>query len=150
MLKETLSHFYALVDQAEAEVGKNAGRITDEVIELAFPETLEAAWQEGCDVMLREGVLSAVKAYIKKPPADDRQRSFADIHPDLLPHAKKLSNAAYWVPRTDGGEHVRVPDLIANLADLDAARKFQRLKGEETLHEADLLDELYEAAVRAA
>lgn len=148
MLKETLSHFYVLIDNARQKVGENAGRITDEVMEAAFPETVGSALTEGCDLMLREGVLNAVKLYIKKPPADERQRTFNDVAPDLMPHVKKLGNAAYWVPRLNGGEHVSVPDLIARPADLDAARKYMRLKGEETLHEADLLDELYEA-VRA-
>lgn len=145
MLKETLSHFYVMVDEARAKVGDNAGRITDEVMERAFPETVGAALQEGCDLMLREGVLNAVKDYIRKPGKDTRQRTFEDVHPDLMPHVKKLGAVAYYVPRLNGGEHVSVPDLIASPTDLDAARKFMRLKGEETLHEADLLDELYEA-----
>jgi hypothetical protein len=149
MLKETLSHFYVLIDQARGKVGENAGRITDEVLEAAFPETFGTAMTEGCDLMLREGVLNAVKAYIKRPPASDRQRTFEDVVPGLMSHVKKLGNAAYWVPRLNGGEHVSVPDLIACPADLDAARKFMRLKGEETLHEADLLDELYEAVTSA-
>lgn len=148
MLKQALWEFYALVDQARQEVGDNAGRIADEVMERAFPETVGAAVHEGCDLMLRIGVLNAVKSYIRKPGADTRQRTFEDVHPDLMPHVKKLGAVAYFVPRLNGGEHVNVPDLIARPADLDAARKFMRLKGEETLHEADLLDELYEA-VRA-
>lgn len=146
MLKETLSHFYELVDGAAARVGNNAGRITDEVMERAFPETFGASLTEGCDLMLREGVLTAVKSYIRRPGKDARQRTFDDVHPDLMPHVKKLGTVAYFVPRLGGGEHVSVPDLLARLEDLDAARRFMRDKGEQTLHEADLLDELYEAA----
>lgn len=146
MLKETLSHFYVLIDEAVEKVGNNAGRITDEVMERAFPETYGTALTEGCDLMLRDGVLTAVKSYIRKPGKDTRQRTFEDVHPDLMPHVKKLGAVAYFVPRLNGGEHVSVPDLLAHIEDLDAARRFMRLKGEETLHEADLLDELYEAA----
>ena len=142
MLKETLSHFYVLIDHAREKVGTNPGRIADEIMDRAFPETVGAALSEGCE-------LKAVKSYIRKPGKDTRQRTFEDVHPDLMPHVKKLGAVAYYVPRLDGGEHVSVPDLIAKPADLDAARKFMRLKGEETLHEADLLDELYEA-VRAS
>lgn len=145
MLKETLSHFYELVNRARAKVGDNAGRITDEVMETAFPGTTKAALSEGCDLMLREGVSTAVKNYIRKPGVDTRQQSLEDIAPGLLPHVRKLGAVAYYVPRLNGGEHVHVVDLVANPADLDAARKFMRLKGQETLHEADLLDELYEA-----
>ncbi|MGR1582438.1 hypothetical protein ACSSNL_13350 [Thalassobius sp. S69A] len=148
MLKATLLPFYELIDDARQKVGDVPGLITDEVIEKAFPTTVVSAELEGCDRMLRLGVLGAVKAYIRKPDADTRQRTFEDVHPDLIPHIKKLGAVAYFVPRLDGGEHVSVPDLIAEPRDLDAARKFMRLKGEETLHEATLLDELYEA-VRA-
>lgn len=149
MLKEVLADFYALADQARAKFGDNAPKVTDDIIEAAFPQTVAAAHGEGCDRMFRDGVKNAVAKYIRKPAADSRQRTFDDISADLLPFAEKLGSVAYYVPCTDGGEYVSVPDLCADVDRLDAARKFMRQKGDECIREAKRLDDLYEAATAA-
>jgi len=150
MLKETLAHFYALADQARAKVGDSAPRITNEIIEAAFPESMAAAELEGCDRMLRDGVKDAIAKYIRKPQSDTRQRTFEDIAEDLLPLVSNLGSVAYYVPAPDGGgEYVGIPDLCVDRESLDAARKFMRTKGEETLAEADKLDDLFFAAFPA-
>jgi len=149
MLKATLSHFYALADQARARFGDNAPHVTNDIIEKAFPETFGAALTEGCDRMFRDGVKDAVAKYIRKPSANVRQRSFDDIAPELLPLAKELGSVAYYVPSLTGGEYVGVPDLCHDAAQLDAARKFMRTKGEECLREAKRLDDLFDAVTSA-
>ncbi len=146
MLKKTLAHVYDLADQAQRKFGGSPAKVTDDIIEKAFPQTFNAAMTEGCDRMFREGVVNFVKGYIRKPPADDRQRTFNDIDENLLPRVEPLGSVAYWVPSLTGGEFVSVPDLCHDITKLDAARKFMRLKGDETLIEADKLDALYFAA----
>lgn len=150
MLKETLGHFYELADQARARFGDNAPKVTNDIIERAFPETFAASLTEGCDRMFRDGVKDAVAKYIRKPGRDERQRTFDDIAPELLPFAQQLGSVAYFVPTVDGGKYVSVPDLCAELDSLDAARKFMRQKGDECLREAKRLDDLYAAAVSAS
>ncbi len=145
MLKETLSHFYQLADQARVKFGDNAPRITDDVIEAAFPETVAASLTEGCDRIFREGVKNAVTKYIRKPSRDTRQRTFNDIDESLLPLVEPLGSVAYFVPAIDGGEYIGVPDLCHDAEALNKARLFMRQKGEETLAEADKLDQLYHA-----
>lgn len=147
MLKAVLADFYALADQARAKFGDNAPRVTDDIIERAFPETFAASMQEGCDRMFRDGVKDAVAKFIRKPSVDDRQRSFDDIAPELPPLAQELGSVAYFVPGLDGGEYIGVPDLCHDLPKLNAARAFMRQKGDECLREAKRLDDLYHAAV---
>lgn len=149
MLKSKLEQFYQLVDEARQTVGDNAPRITDEVIGRAFPRTCREADLEGCEGLLREGVKGAVVKYIRRPVKDDRQRTFNDIAEDVMPFVEPLQSVAYYVPGEDGiGEYVGIPDLCHDLARLDAARKFMRLKGMETLAEADQLDRLYEYLIQ--
>lgn len=145
MNAKTLSHFYLLADTARAKFGDNAPKITDDILRKAFPDTVAASENEGCDKMLRVGVKSAVQQYIRKPLKDTRQRTLNDIDPDFLPVVEQLGSLAYFVPADDGGEYVGVPDLCHDRASLDAARKFMRIKGNETLAEADRLDQLYNA-----
>lgn len=150
MLKEILREFYDLADQARAKFGDNAPKITNDIIGAAFPETVAASETEGCDKMFRAGVKDAVSKYIRKPSADVRQRSFDDINPAFLPLVERLGSVAYYVPAEVGvGEYVGIPDLCFDASKLDAARKFMRMKGEETLAEADRLDDLFEAIFAA-
>ena len=149
MLKAVLAHFYELADQARAKFGDNAPKVTNDIIDRAFPGTMAAAHEEGCDRMFREGVKNAVQKYIRKPGIDTRNRTFSDIDPDFLPLVQELGSVAYYVPSVDGGEYVGVPDLCANPEQLNGARLFMRQKGEECLREAKRLDDLY-AAVMAA
>lgn len=147
LLKETLSHFYQMADDARARLGESPAKITNDIIERAFPETVAASETEGCDRMFREGVLAAVKHYIRKPGEDTRQSSFEDIFPGLLPYVEALGSVSYYVPSGSGGEGVfmHVADLCQQPEALDAARKFMRLKALETSREADRLDDLYAA-----
>lgn len=146
MLKAILMPFYELIDEARQRVGDVPARITDEVIHRAFPNTYLQAELEGCDRMFREGVHEAVKDYIRKPPASERQHHFAEIANDFGTIAKRLKSDTYWVPGLNGtGEQVMIKDLIAKPNLLDAARKFMRQKGQECFEEARVLDELYEA-----
>jgi hypothetical protein len=150
MLKETLSHFYALADQARTTFRDSAPKVTDAIIDAAFPETVAASLTEGCHRMFREGVKEAVVKYMRKPCKHSRQRTFDDIAPKLMPLVEPLGSVAYYVPgRVGSGEYVSVPDLCHDQDALDAARKFMRRKGEETLSEADKLDQLYHAAFPA-
>lgn len=95
--------------------------------------------------MLHEGVKRAVSNYIRKPSKDTRQRTFDDIAAEFMPLVEPLGSVAYYVPSLTGGENVSVPDLCFDQVRFDAARKFTRTKGEETLAEADKLDALFEA-----
>lgn len=145
MLKQVLLPFYELINEARQRVGDSAPKIADAIIEQAFPETITAAEIEGCDRMLRSGVIDAIKTYIRKPPADDRQRTFEDIDPKFMPLVSRLQSTSYFVPSAYGGEYVGVPDLIARPSLLKAAMEFMALKGRECLEEAQRMGELYEA-----
>lgn len=145
MLKEVLAEFYQLADQARAKFGDSAPKITNEIIGAAFPETFSASELEGCDRMFRDGVKNHVAKYIRKPGQDERQRSFNDIAEEFMPLVEVLGSVAYFVPSQTGGEYIGIPDLCHDREALDAARKFMRMKGEETLAEADRLDQLFNA-----
>lgn len=149
MLKDVLSNFYVLADEARAKFGADAPKITSDIIAAAFPETVASAEVEGCDKMLHEGVKRAVSKYIRKPGRDTRNRTFNDIDPEFLPLVEDLGSVAYYVPHATGGEYVSVPDLCYDKGKLNAARKFMRVKGEETLAEANKLDALFEAVFPA-
>jgi len=144
MLRAKLEHFYSLVEQARDIHGDSAPKITDAVLEAAFPRTLVEAEEEGCEKFVRNGALEAIKRFIRKPPADERQRHFEDIDPELFPLVNRLASTHYFVPNgVHEGEHVGVAELCSDLGKLNAARKFMRQKGLECLGEADNLDLLY-------
>ncbi|MFH5773604.1 hypothetical protein ACHFJ0_05080 [Paracoccus sp. NGMCC 1.201697] len=150
MLKPILLPFYEMIEDARQRLGDSAPKIADEVIERAFPGTMMNAEMEGCDRMLRVGIIEAIKDYLRKPPACERQRHFAEISEDFGRIAEKLKSDSYFVPGLNGeGEYVLIKDLVAKPILLDAARKFMRQKGLECISEAQILDELYEA-VRAS
>jgi len=146
MLTDKLRHFYDLANVAVAKVGKNANAIADAIIAEAFPETCNAAEREGADKMLRSGVVEKIKKMLTKE-SEDNQYDFASISEDFMPIVKKLGSHSHYVPLADVQEYVHIGVLIKNPAWLDAARKFKRQKGKETLAEADVLDELYHAVV---
>ena len=141
MLKAKLSDFYEMVEHARSICGESAPLVTDAIIATAFPETVEAADREGCDKMLRNGVLEAVKKRLRTPKASDLQRSIFEIHPEILPYVEPLQSGAYYVPGC--AEYCDIAELCEDLVKLDAARKFTRQKGEETLAEAKRLDDLF-------
>lgn len=152
MLKSKLEHFYQAVEQARAEVGESPARIADRVIFDAFPASYEATRGEGCDDMLRVGVIKAITRYITKPKAEERQGSFADIDPDLMPLVEPLSKSAYLVPSAHGAEqdedtktlgfYVPVADLVRDVEGLRAARDFLAMKAGHVQSEANKLSAL--------
>ncbi|ASP83577.1 hypothetical protein [Sinorhizobium meliloti] len=145
MLNDKLRNFFDLVNRAAAVHGLNAKAVADEIIREAFPETTAAAEIEGADAMLRNGVVAFIAQHFKRtPPADGRQLKL-DIPEPLTPIVAKLKAAAHYVESL--GQYVPVPILIANPPWLDDARKYKRRKGEETLDEAAVLDELYVAVL---
>ena len=147
MLNDKLQAFYQAVHSAMMEVGNNAPRIADRVISEAFPDTSEAAEREGADRMLRDGVIIFVAKYLKRSSSAplERQGDFADISEEFRDIVKKLSSNSHYVPTLQ--QHMPVGFLISNTDMLDEARQFKREKGLETLAEADVLDELYEAVM---
>lgn len=147
MLTDKLRHFHDAVNIAIAKHGKNPAAVANEVIGIAFPATIEAAEGEGADAMLRAGVVAKVKKMMTKEAEAD-QADFAAIAPDFLPIVKRLHGHSHFVPSLD--EHVHVGALIADPALLDEARRFKRQKGDETIAEAEILDELYHAVTDAA
>lgn len=142
MLTDRLRHFYDAVNVAIAKHGKNPAAVANEVITVAFPSTIAAAADEGADAMLRAGVVAKVKKMMTKE-GEEGQSDFATIAPDFLPIVKRLHGHSHFVPSLE--EHVHVGVLIADPALLDEARRFKRQKGEETIAEAEILDELYRA-----
>jgi hypothetical protein len=149
MLSDKLRPFYDAVNSAIGEVGKNAAKIADRVIKDAFPETAESAEREGADKMLRVGVISKVTAMLTKGSAEHEQGDFAEISEQFMPIVDRLHSHSHYVPLPDIQEYIHISVLIQNPEWLDAARKFKRQKGEETLAEADVLDELYQAVTVA-
>ncbi|WP_295810311.1 hypothetical protein [uncultured Nitratireductor sp.] len=148
MLTDKLRVFHEAVNAAIGEVGKSAAKIADRVIADAFPETADAAEREGADKMLRQGVIAKITSMLTKGGGDPDQTDFCEIADDFMPIVERLHSHSHYVPLPDVQEYVHVSILIQNPEWLDAARKFKRQKGEETLAEAKVLDELYEAVSR--
>jgi hypothetical protein len=97
--------------------------------------------------MLRDDVIIFEAKYLKRnsnAPLEG-QGDFADISDEFRDIVKKLSSNSHYVPTLQ--QHMPVGFLISNPDMLDEARQFKREKGLETLAEADVLDELYEAVV---
>lgn len=147
MLNDKLSLFYRLVNEAVAIHGLSAPHVADEIIAVAFPGTASAAHAEGADSMLRNGVIAFLARHFKKTvPVDvssDRQFALPLIPEPLTPIVSRLKAESHYVEQLS--EYIPVALLIANPEWLDDARKYKRQKGEETLAEATILDELYAA-----
>jgi hypothetical protein len=152
MLKSKLEHFYSAVDRARQRAGESPARIADAVIAEAFPLSYDATRGEGCDDMLRIGVIKAITRYITKPKAADRQAHFNDIEPSLMPLVEPLSKSAYLVPSAQGSEvdedtrtigfYIPVADLVRDIEALRAARDFLAMKAGHVQSEADKLSAL--------
>lgn len=144
MLKSHVHSFNDAVWTASGRLSTmNAPRVTDDIISRLFPETVGAASQEGASSIFRNGVLVQVRKVLSAKVDDEGQMSIFDIDPQYRPFAEKLKRGAYYVESLD--EFVSLPRLIKEVALLDDARKFLRRKGEETLAEASVLDQLYKA-----
>jgi len=145
MLSDKLNLFYQLVNEAVGVHGLNAKAVADVVITEAFPDTMAAASHEGADTMLRNGVIAFLSAYFKRAPSTSPMQLELEIPPSLTPIVQKLKKEAHYVESL--GQYVPVPILISNPEWLDDARRYKRVKGEQTLAEADVLDELYHAVI---
>jgi hypothetical protein len=146
MLTDKLRPFHDAVNVAVAKHGRNPAAVADDVIRKVFPSTIAAAEEEGADKMFRNGVIAKIKRMFSNGP-DPEQRDFGDYDPRFLPIIKQLHSHSHFVP--SASEYVHVSDLIAEPDLLDEARKFKRQKGEETIAEADILDQLYRAVTAA-
>lgn len=146
MLSDPLRNFRQRVAEASLRLGRNAGKIVDDILDESFPETCAAARGEGADNLLRKGAVAWVREALGAgEPEDSEQLDFALICGDFAGEVKALSKGAYFVPSLD--VFVPVARLIAEPALLDEARRFTREKGQQTLAEADRLDALYEAVM---
>lgn len=149
MLKSKLAAFYAAVEEARQRVGESPARIADAVIADAFPASYEAGRKEGCDDMLRVGVIKAITRYITKPPSTERQMHMNEFAPDVLPFVEVLGRSSYLVPTEQGsdmdedtrtvGFYVPVVDLVNDLEALEAACDFLDRKAREVSAEAENL-----------
>lgn len=149
MLKSHVHEFNdAVWLAASALETMNAPKVTDDIIARLFPETVSSASQEGASSIFRNGVLGQVRKVLSAKVEDEGQMSIFDIAPALRPAAEGLKRGAYYVESLD--EFVLVPRLVRELHLLDDARRYMRRKGEETLAEADALDQLYKAAASPA
>lgn len=154
MLKNKLESFYACVERARAETGESPAKIADAVMAEAFPQSYDATRSEGCDDMLRRGVIESIKRYITKPTSDERQQSFNDIAEDIMPYVEPLSRSSYLVPSAKGSEiddetrtlgfYVPVADLVNDPVALRAARDFMAQKTAHMESETQKLSDLLE------
>lgn len=160
MLKSKLEAFYCAVERARCVVGESPANIADAVLAEAFPQSYDATREEGCDDMLRVGVVAAIRRYVTKPPASERQSSFNDIAPDVLPYVEPLSRSSYLVPSEGGAEqdeetktlgfYVPLTDLVNDPVALRAARDFMASKTAHMKAETDKLTALLEYIEGAA
>lgn len=127
------------------QLGNNAPKIADDMMEAAFPLTCTQARQEGALRMLRTGIITEVKRILRTQEDAVGQVDFADICEAFAPLVKDLRSKSYFVESAE--EYVAIPELVAEPALLDDARRFMRRKGKECLDEADRLDALYAAVV---
>lgn len=145
MLKSHVHHFNDAVWAASARLETmNVPKVTDDIISRLFPETVSAASHEGASSIFRNGVLVQVRKVLSAKVEDEGQMSMFDIDQQFRPFAEKLKRGSYFVESLD--EFVPLPRLIRELTLLDDARRYLRRKGEETLAEASVLDQLYKVA----
>ena len=144
MLKRT-PDFTHHVWEAADQVGRSAPRIVDHILRAVFPKTTTAAEAEGASGMLRTGCIAEVKRVLHSVRNGAGQSDFGEIDATFQSFVRRLQRPSYFVPERD--EEVSVRELIADPAQLDAARRFMRLKGMQCLDEADRLDRLYEAVM---
>lgn len=149
MLKSKLEAFYAAVDAGRSQVGESPSRIADAILHDVFPQSYDATRSEGCDDMLRTGVIKAITRYITKPIVSERQMHMNDFAPDVLPYVEVLGKTAYLVPSAEGsdeddetktiGFYVPIVDLVHDLGALEKACDFLDRKAGEVKAEANKL-----------
>jgi len=143
MLDSQSAAFAERVWEVASQLGNNAPKIADDIMEGAFPLTCSQARAEGAMRMLRTGIISEVKRILRNRRDLERQADFADRCDAFAPLVSDLRSKSYFVESAE--EYVAVPDLIAEPDLLDDARRFMRRKGLECLAEANRLDALYTA-----
>jgi hypothetical protein len=97
---------------------------------------------------MRTGVHEFVAALFKRSPKHHPDQYSLEIPEPYQQIVSKLKGEAHYVEKLSA--YVPVSLLIENPDWLDDARKYKRRKGEETIAEASVLDELYEAVTSAA
>ncbi|HWE19666.1 MAG TPA: hypothetical protein VG758_21195 [Hyphomicrobiaceae bacterium] len=140
------------VKETALEVGRSAPLIVERMLIDLCPKTWEWSRKEGVDASVRSGLVKTVKDYLKDKSDRNAQLDFAEISEQFGAHVveilKRFSSLSHFVP--SAGEYVPLRELMNDQAQLDEARKFKRVKGEETMEEANNLDQLYEALFGAA
>ena len=147
MLNELTALFAQNVREAAAEVGNNAPRIADKIIETTFPKTCAEARYEGAEKMLRIGVIHEVKKMLRHGVDDGGQKDFSEITEQFREAASDLKSKTYFVESID--EYVSVANLIKTPEYLNEARIHMKKKGDECLDEAKRLDTLYHLVCEA-
>lgn len=143
MLDSQSAAFAERVWDVASQLGNNAPKIADDIMEATFPLTCSQARAEGAMRMLRTGIISEVKRILRNRRDLEHQTDFADRCDAFPPLVSDLRSKSYFVESAE--EYVAVPDLIAEPDLLDDARRFIRRKGLECLAEANRLDALYTA-----
>jgi len=143
MLDSQSAAFAERVWEVASQLGNNAPKIADDMMETAFPLTCTQARQEGALRMLRTGIVSEVKRILRNQNDVLGQSDFSEISETFAPFVQDLRSKSYFVESAE--EYVAIPSLIAEPDLLDDARRFMRRKGKECLNEADRLDALYVA-----
>jgi len=145
MLNSQTVAFAERVWEIASQLGNNAPKIADNMMEAAFPQTCAQARREGAFRMLRTGVITEVKRILRNQDDAMEQGDFAEIADTFSPLVRALRSKTYFVESAQ--EYVGIPELIAEPDLLDDARRFMRRKGIECLAEADRLDTLFAAIV---
>lgn len=148
MLNKRRPDLNELVWEAAHRVGHNAPKIADDILAPTFPRTHAEAIMEGADKLLRDGLIATVKRILRTAGEDIEQRDFAEIDPAFRHITDGLRRPSYFVESLD--QYATLAELIACPDLLDDARKFLRRKGDETLAEAERLDQLYAAVTGAS
>ncbi len=143
MLDSQSAAFAERVWEVASQLGNNAPKIADDMMEDAFPLTCNQARQEGALRMLRTGIITEVKRILRTQDDAVGQADFAEVCESFAPLVKDLRSKSYFVE--SAAEYVAIPHLIAEPELLDDARRFMRRKGKECLDEADRLDALFVA-----
>ena len=148
MLDSQSAGFAERVWDVASQLGNNAPKIADDMMEDAFPLTCSQARQEGALRMLRTGIITEVKRILRTQDEAVGQADFSDLCESFAPLVKDLRSKSYFVE--SAAEYVAIPHLIAEPELLDDARRFMRRKGKECLDEADRLDALHAAVTGSA
>lgn len=141
MLNSKTAEFVGRVWMVAAEVGCNAPKITDKLIEEEFPETTRHAEREGALIFFRNGVIGEVKRILKNGNGSLGQADLCSLFPDFAHVLKRLKSKTYYVESVQ--EYMPISHLIDEPALLNEARRFMRAKGKQCIKEARHLDDLY-------